>query len=55
MLGDLIEELVNAKDKDEKEKVFRELEKVGMDRITAICLAREHRKEREADGADHKA
>lgn len=45
MLGDLIQDLVDARTPKEKEKAFRNLERVGMDRMTARILANEKRKE----------
>ena len=36
MLVDLFEDLINAKNEKDKEIAFKNLEKVGVDRITAI-------------------
>ena len=41
MLSDLIVVLQNAKTAAEKEKAYRQLEKVGMDRMTAYIIAAE--------------
>ena len=41
MLSDLIVVLQNAKTAAEKEKAYRQLEKVGMDRMTADIIAAE--------------
>lgn len=45
MLADLIKALANAGSKKEKEKAYRNLERVGMDRMTANMLVRELKKE----------
>lgn len=41
MLFDLIMDLLTAGDKKEKERAYRRLEKVGVDRMTADVLAAE--------------
>lgn len=41
MLMDMIRNLANAETKKEREKAFKELEKVGMDRRTALMLVAE--------------
>ena len=41
MLMDLVMNLVIASDKKEKEKAYRALEKVGVDRRTANVMAKE--------------
>ena len=46
MLTEMIDELINAKDKKELERAFKALEKVGMDRMTARIVARERLNER---------
>lgn len=45
MLMDLVMELVMAADPKDKERVYRKLEKVGVDRITADVMAAEFWKE----------
>lgn len=45
MLEDMVRELVNARTPKEKEKAYRKLERVGMDRMTADIIADEMRKE----------
>lgn len=40
MLSDLIAALITAKTEDELETAYRNLEKVGVDRYTALLLAR---------------
>lgn len=45
MLMDLVMELVTASCKEEKEKAYRRLEKVGVDRRTADVMAAEFTKE----------
>lgn len=45
MLMDLVMELVEAVDPKDKEKVYRKLEKVGVDRRTADVMAAEFYKE----------
>ena len=50
MLADLLKALAEAGDKKEKEKVYRNLERVGMDRMTANVLVAEMRKEATANG-----
>ena len=39
MLSDLIYDLIQADDANEKEKAYRRLERVGVDRITADIVA----------------
>jgi hypothetical protein len=51
MLGDLIDELIEAKGKEEREKVLAKLEKVGMDRFTAAVVAKEVMKGNRKGGA----
>lgn len=46
MLEELVTELANAKTDKEKEKAFRQLERVGVDRLTARVLVEELRKEK---------
>jgi hypothetical protein len=41
MLMDLVMELVTATDEKDKERAYRKLEKVGVDRITADIMAAE--------------
>ncbi len=41
MLSDMFAELIQAKTPEEREKAFRNLEKVGVDRATAIAVAEE--------------
>lgn len=50
MLADLLKALAEAGNKNEKEKVYRNLERVGMDRMTANVLVAEMRKEATANG-----
>jgi len=45
MLMDLVMALVAAGDQKEKERAYRNLEKVGVDRITADVMAAEFYKE----------
>ena len=45
MLSDMIDDLVRADCPQEKEAVYRQLEKLGVDRITAVVIADERRKE----------
>ena len=45
MLMDLVMELVTAIDKKDKERAYRKLEKVGVDRKTADVMAAEFWKE----------
>lgn len=45
MLMDLVMELVEAVDPRDKEKAYRKLEKVGVDRRTADVMAAEFYKE----------
>ena len=45
MLSDLITALMNAKTETELETAYRNLEKVGVDRWTALLLAREMKEE----------
>ena len=49
MLMDLVMNLVQAVDPKEKERAYRNLERVGVDRITADVMAAEFYKE-EKDG-----
>lgn len=49
MLMDLVIDLVQAVDPKEKERAYRRLEKVGVDRATADVMAAEFYKE-EKDG-----
>ena len=41
MLSDMIADLILAKTEKERETAYRNLEKVGVDRMTADLLARE--------------
>lgn len=41
MLMDLVMELVTATDEKDKERAYRKLERVGVDRITADIMAAE--------------
>lgn len=45
MLMDLVMELVEAVDPKDKEKAYRKLERVGVDRTTADVMAAEFYKE----------
>ena len=45
MLSDMIDDLVWADCPQEKEVAYRQLEKLGVDRITADVIADERRKE----------
>lgn len=45
MLSDLITDLIRAKTPKEKEAAYRQLEKLGVDRITADVIADERRNE----------
>ena len=45
MLSDMIDDLVRADCPQEKEAAYRQLEKLGVDRITADVIADERRKE----------
>ena len=45
MLSDMIADLITAKTEKERETAYRNLEKVGVDRITADLLAREMKDE----------
>lgn len=49
MLMDLVMDLVQSVDPKEKEKTYRRLERVGIDRVTADVMAAEFYKE-EKDG-----
>lgn len=44
MLADLLKALAEAEGKKEKEKAYRTLERVGMDRMTADVMITEMRK-----------
>jgi hypothetical protein len=48
MLADLIDNLRAAKTDKEKERAFRDLERVGMDRFTAAATAAEIERENKA-------
>ena len=50
MLMDLVMDLVQAVAPEEKEKAYRRLERVGVDRITADVMAAEFYKEDKKDG-----
>lgn len=50
MLADLLKDLAEARNEKEKEKAYRNLERVGMDRMTANAMVAEMRKEAMADG-----
>jgi hypothetical protein len=41
MLSDMIADLITAKTEKERETAYKNLEKVGVDRMTADLLARE--------------
>lgn len=45
MLSDLVAALITAKTEEELETAYRNLEKVGVDRWTALLLAREMKEE----------
>ena len=45
MLSDMIANLITAKTEKERETAYRNLEKVGVDRMTADLLAREMKDE----------
>lgn len=45
MLSDLLMNLVTAADQHDKEQAYRQLEKVGVDRMTADIMAAEFTKE----------
>lgn len=45
MLSDMIDDLVRADCPQEKEAAYRQIEKLGVDRITADVIADERRKE----------
>ena len=45
MLNDLLKALAKAEDKKEKEKAYRNLEHIGMDRMTANVLVADMKKE----------
>lgn len=45
MLLDLINALINAETEKDKERAYRNLEKVGMDRVSANCIMQEMLKE----------
>lgn len=45
MLSDMIADLITAKTEDELETAYRNLERVGVDRWTALLLAREMKDE----------
>ena len=45
MLSDMIDDLVRADCPQEKAAAYRQLEKLGVDRITADVIADERRKE----------
>lgn len=45
MLMELVMELVTATDTKEKERAYKKLEKVGVDRMTADVMAQEFWKE----------
>ena len=51
MLTDLIEDLLKADTKEKLEKAFRNLEKVGVDRISAKIMAIELLKERNSEAS----
>lgn len=50
MLADLLKALAEAGNTKEKEKAYQNLERAGMDRMTADVLVAEMRKEATADG-----
>lgn len=50
MLDDMIQALIDAKTDKEKAKAYRNLEKVGMDRITANMLVDEIKRKEKANG-----
>lgn len=50
MLFDLIMDLLTAGDQKEKERAYRRLEKVGVDRASANVMAAEFYKEQGGDG-----
>lgn len=52
MLGDLIMDLLTAADRKEKEKAYRRLEKVGVDRRTADVMASEFYKEQGGESSE---
>ncbi len=45
MLSDMIADLITAKTEKERETAYKNLEKVGVDRMTADLLAREMKDE----------
>ena len=49
MLEEMIDRLIDAADRKEKERVLRRLERAGMDRASAMAVACERKKERGAD------
>lgn len=46
MLSDMINEIIDARNKEERERAFKNLEKVGVDRRTACVMAAAVKKER---------
>lgn len=50
MLFDLIMDLLTAGDVKEKERAYRRLEKVGVDRVSADVMAAEFYKEGKGNG-----
>lgn len=50
MLMDLVMDLVQAVDPKEKERAYRHLERVGVDRATADVMAAEFYKEAKVNG-----
>ncbi len=50
MLLEMVMDLVTAADPADKERVYRRLEKVGVDRRTADVMAAEFERLREVDG-----
>lgn len=50
MLADLLKALAEAGSPKEKEKAYRNLERAGVDQLTADILVKELKKEAVADG-----
>lgn len=55
MLQDLIMNLLSAGDKKEKEKAYKQLEKIGVDRASANAIVNEMMKEQGAKEAKENA
>lgn len=50
MLTDILDDLINAHTENEKKRIYRTLEKVGVDRYTAKIMAAARKEELKKDG-----